>query len=454
MIRDYSETATFWRYIYALNLSRELVRWPTNASPSSSINLVSLCDVSAWVRGGEPTLLHSPDHQPIIRLTLDCRGIKQVERLATRPSYEPGRSDNMSFIVKEESELTRITARFKYGVLRLRDTGYEHPRSNSQLKLHIWDISNPPDLQDCHFHGPTDKGERFWTIDLQTATGLTFFFLRKKVYGIHAHTARKPYANSTFDRLSKTHQPKVTWVYLPIPRGEEIVALGRRLKPEPIRGTFSSQIGCFLFRTKLAGDVAVGPCHSGEYRDHILSSSAPRLLIYNSHPLTAQATLFGAYPGDQEINSEFSPPWPSGSISEVPGTAFSSAPLRDVTRIQVFFDEQNRICRAILLDYQNGAQRAVGNCRLGVDPVKTYPSPRRVCFYHPSGLSMNGHLHPVFSREVESGSSSSHSHDEDGWVCAAMEGNLECWSMDLESLIRIDPMRSIDSGGGLDLESP
>ncbi|KAI1481521.1 hypothetical protein F4774DRAFT_407827 [Daldinia eschscholtzii] len=53
---------------------------------------------------------------------------------------------------------------------------------------------------------------------------------------------------------------------------------------------------------------------------------------------------------------------------------FPSATLRNANCIQVFNGE-HWYCRGILLDYTNGAQRALGQCRIGVDSVQSYAMP-------------------------------------------------------------------------------
>lgn len=147
---------------------------------------------------------------------------------------------------------------------------------------------------------------------------------------------------------------------------------------------------------KLAGDVSLGPNYSRDYQDVNLSQANPELLMYNT--LSAgPATLFGAYPrhgGGQESNDNnrdnnrnsspaipgpFPPP-ESQSILVGHQALFFSAPLDNVTRLQVLGDPRSGHCHAVLLDYANGSRRALGNCRLGVDPViGTYLQPARIC---------------------------------------------------------------------------
>ena len=100
MVYELSEKATFWRYVAIVSLGREL-----EAAPPASRTL-PLRSVSAWTRGAEPSQSsqQSPDHPPILRLTIDRRGLAQIERLSERPPYRRGRSDSMAYVVLTEGE--------------------------------------------------------------------------------------------------------------------------------------------------------------------------------------------------------------------------------------------------------------------------------------------------------------------------------------------------------------
>lgn len=102
-------------------------------------------------------------------------------------------------------------------------------------------MPNPPCLDDCAFSGRTADATRFRTIELSGARGLTFFYSFHKLYAIHAHTPTMPYAKKTFERIPKAD---ACWVYLPIPDGEEIIAIGVQLRRRFAR--LSTQKPCIL----------------------------------------------------------------------------------------------------------------------------------------------------------------------------------------------------------------
>ncbi|KAH8900409.1 hypothetical protein GQ53DRAFT_128073 [Thozetella sp. PMI_491] len=424
MVRDYSESGTFWRYISVVNLGRELLATIASRAPSP-VSSIPLCDIKAWTRGGEPELLQSPERPPVMRLTFDSRGIRQVERLPSRPSYRHWRSENMAFAVHEESDLEGIIGQFKDGVLRL-----ELPESIRGL--HIWDMPSPPRISDCEFCGHLAQSMRFRTVDLRDATGLTFFFALNKVYAVHAHTPATPHATSTFERLAKRRQADVTWVYLPVPKGEEIMAIGVRSRQ--LEGRSTTQKPCILVRMKLAGDVALGPCYREDYRDTVLSQANPRLFIYNTVDL-GPATFFGTYSPEPSNDSSFPPfqrpPLEPGPLSRA---NLGVAPLKDVIRIRIFYRKDTGFCRGIWFDYKNGARRAVGSCWLGVHPSKTFLNPTRIC-YCPATYHRMRPTVVCQAVRVESGSDSIHRH-QDPWVCSALHGSLEFWFSEIETAMR------------------
>jgi hypothetical protein len=95
MIREYSDSATFWRYIHVLSLARELSCLQPDVVPR--IAWIPLCNILSWTRGDYAAMLSS-NCPPLVRLTLDYRGIRKIERLS-KSSYEPKRSDREAFVI-------------------------------------------------------------------------------------------------------------------------------------------------------------------------------------------------------------------------------------------------------------------------------------------------------------------------------------------------------------------
>ncbi|KAF5000543.1 hypothetical protein FGRMN_1710 [Fusarium graminum] len=384
MIQAYSESATFWRYILALSLAGELSNLQSDVV--SPITSMPLCNVLAWTRGDSNASL-SMECPAFVRMTLDCRGIRKIERLPERPTYQPGRSDKDAFVIAHQKDLKDVATIPKFNVLRLQ-------LPEPMRGLQIWDTPNPPHLEACEFYGRVSQSMQFKTIDLRSVTGLTFFF--------------------SFS--------------------EEIIAIVMRLKDQG--GGPTTQKPFFLIRTKLAGDVSVGPCHLGKHRDVVLSQSSPKMLIYSAADV-GPATVFGTYPKEEHQDEVFAPfrhPWSSNPpIHE--HVNLSSAPLENVTRVQVLEDDDSGFCKAILLDYANGARRALGNCRFGIDRAKTYLRPSYICYRaagHASGIRRD-----IPAVRVEAGCDANHDHEENGWVCSMMEGTMEFWFSKEQSVVRV-----------------
>ncbi len=109
VIQKYSE-----RYILALDLVYRL-----SAAISNELVSVPLCNISGWQRGDRP-IVAAVSASHIIRLTIDSRGIRKIERLPKYPTYSGSRCDHVAFIIQEESYLSDVVAWFKVFIFSLR----------------------------------------------------------------------------------------------------------------------------------------------------------------------------------------------------------------------------------------------------------------------------------------------------------------------------------------------
>lgn len=115
---------------------------------------------------------------------------------------------------------------------------------------------------------------------------------------------------------------------------------------------------------------------------------------------------------------------------------FSAAPLAGVRRIQIFVRDSPPPprCQGILLAYEDGAERALGECRVGMGPSTAYQNPARVCFrlaWEPRARHRHARGGPFGWYEVEAGGDARHTHaggrERGGWACFAMVGILGFW---------------------------
>jgi hypothetical protein len=102
---------------------------------------------------------------------------------------------------------------------------------------------------------------------------------------------------------------------------------------------------------------------------------------------------------------------------EPTGVWYTSAPLENVIRIDTLHDPDTGFCRGMLLEYANGAQRAVGDCRVGVDPVTTYTRPVRLCISR--GKRTLPRVEGVYASEWDDG------REKKGWVMRVKCSGLE-----------------------------
>lgn len=101
IIRDHSsEHGLFWRYSSARSLADEL-----SQTVPTTVESLPLCELLSWERGGLPVLTTASDCLPVVRLTIDSRGIKRAESLPKGTAEDHYRSDKMLFVVQDRSQL-------------------------------------------------------------------------------------------------------------------------------------------------------------------------------------------------------------------------------------------------------------------------------------------------------------------------------------------------------------
>lgn len=145
---------------------------------------------------------------------------------------------------------------------------------------------------------------------------------------------------------------------------------------------------------------------------------------------------------------------------------FSSAPLAEVASVEIFYQKEkpeNKNCLGILFVYHNGSQRALGQCRIGVDSSTIHKDPMGICIANPlmgsetptpsMGTSFRG-----VRVEVVHGQHQDHVSDLNvdwvpdpdadwkwapdpsvvcrGWECLPMKGVLEFWYTNFQSKVQ------------------
>lgn len=327
--------------------------------------------------------------------------------------------------------------------------------------LHFWDTSSPPDLEKClpwptHLTSPM----RFRTIEPRKITAITLIFHHVEIYAIHAHTPLSPCTKPSISQLSPELQRSAVWIYIPNPQGTLFFGVWKA----PLGSAVGLLVSLFFnsfrpsrldrsnlterqFQLKLAGDVIVhrAPIWGGATFEFRMKAS-PVSLIHDVAEDLLPISVIGAYseptydlPMDPEFRSFTKDP-PIGN------SCFSVASLDNVHRVSVFYHEQMGFCVGMLLEYENGGQRSLGQCRIGVDPVTSYRKPARICLLRRRYPEGGAQLRPRATNvRISERDECEHKRDEGGqdWTCFPMRGALEFWFSSEETQLTVNVDRHL-----------
>lgn len=97
---------------------------------------------------------------------------------------------------------------------------------------------------------------RFFTINVQEITGITFVFRHGHVLAIHPHTKRSPSAKQTSGRIPEKLAGGLFYVYHPVPKEDKIVAFG--MFAEKVAGGYTIRgHPCFLVRSLMFSKTVI-----------------------------------------------------------------------------------------------------------------------------------------------------------------------------------------------------
>ncbi|KAF5647564.1 uncharacterized protein FTJAE_1620 [Fusarium tjaetaba] len=360
MIKSFAPHHSLWKFSSIQNVAESM------SSSGTDIESYPLASIKSWQRG-QPVVCDKDDLKNfVLRLTVDRDGLKQIEKLESWPEYSQVRSNAFAYLFVVPFRATKAHVDFKLGRAFLKkEIGFGYGE--------FWDTPNPPEKGLSMFATPLLRfsSTRFRTVDLCNITGLTFFYFRGYIMGVHAHTADSPAATSTFNEISAIDPKYLMWAYVPISRKDSLMRIGVRdtltiyVPPTFLKPTV-------LISTKLAGEFALGPDY-GYAEEVFLSEKEPTVFVYNV-PHKRGYGMYGAV-SDQE-GDEPSAPFPRLFPSEegppYRGRIHFEAPAKGIVHVDVYYNEANGYCKGLLLEYANGAQRALGQCRVGVDRFKAH----------------------------------------------------------------------------------
>lgn len=108
MVRDLSCDATFWRYISVLGLAEQV-----SATQAEDLVEAPINQISFWERGTRHLQMAHKASPQILRLSIDSRGIRRVERLREYTDPAGMASGCFAFIIEDEKDLRGVIAQFK-----------------------------------------------------------------------------------------------------------------------------------------------------------------------------------------------------------------------------------------------------------------------------------------------------------------------------------------------------
>ncbi|EPE05602.1 hypothetical protein F503_02341 [Ophiostoma piceae UAMH 11346] len=251
---------------------------------------------------------------------------------------------------------------------------------------------------------------QLYAVDVNRCFGLTFFYLTGKIYGLHVHRTAHDTAMETYERLVTRVKENMVWAFLPVSPNDRVIAIWA------CQGEHGVTI---MARMELAGDVAIGRACGRSSKTICLSRGNQMTFVYGEPFESEPVKIVGACSGktqpiddaDRLLQPAF--PMQTTIATRFPDTYVSSAPLRDVRSVRVFYAKDT--CRGMLLWYKNGGVRALGECRLFVDESWAVAHPAAVC-YRPLQYRAYKHVHHD-GVIVYVARTARHSHEEDGWKC-------------------------------------
>lgn len=173
----------------------------------------------------------------------------------------------------------------------------------------------------------------------------------------------------------------------------------------------------------LAGDIIIGRHRPDGGTSFLLSQGPPATLVYGvqyGRPISFLSPYYDGNHSKEAAITSYSPPVEDDC--SYPHWHSSYADLENIRRVQLFRDKDGHYCRGLLFDYENGAQRVLGQCRLFADQHQTFARPMSFCFKRTEDVESGAERTRTI---VQLGDELVHSHDgDDGWICMPMVGTL------------------------------
>ncbi|SCV33117.1 uncharacterized protein FFB14_04343 [Fusarium fujikuroi] len=398
-IRSMSPDSQVWAYLAIKDRAEGI------SSAAGRDDLSCMLDkVESWTRDeGAPVMSDSFAGDWSFRVSIDRRGIRNIERIFGISSYAGWRSESLAFALIPPDQAMRSCVDFRLGAARLDLWGGRSV---------LWDTPSPPlggKVSWFTASGPSQLSNvRLRMLDLRSTRGLTFFYAGSSLRAIHSHTPRFPTALTTYARLPEHDRKHVVWAHVPISPNDRVIGLG--IRTSGTKGGFASP--SVLIRTELAGDIVIGPQPKPVHHD------LPLVLI-------------------KDYSCDIIPEFFAYSLPDING---------EYMLLAVAGESCEPNAEGIIFGYEHGAQGAAGQCRIGIDNVTTYINPTGICYSdmmrahccdgdddcsneeHEPSEEMECTAHQGSSKvECYSGADGHHHNDSDEHVvCVPIEGYLDC----------------------------
>lgn len=306
----------------------------------------------------------------------------------------------------------------------------------------------PKDLKDPNYpsmYGGYLGTHFYYATNMDKIRGITFFFTFGRLCGIHVHNDQDP-SSSALAMYASLFPPEqgpgrtVAWIYLPLPKDDRAVGLGLRTGQPGSRCSI-------LVQTERGGSFAIGSEQGGQTYDSCLAASGPITMFHGKMGQPWDEPVFGAYcknapmfQGNDENDflESFASASSSPRTSPTPNNPsfpsyFSWAPLDGVRSAQVFQVPDSGRCRGIIFRYRNGGARAVGECRVGVDPVRLTTEP--MTLYFRTEVFLRDYTVNLKRSEIKFGQTGV---PMDGWEQTPMRGRINFWFTPLSSEFTVE----------------
>jgi hypothetical protein len=293
----------------------------------------------------------------------------------------------------------------------------------------LWNTPAPPNLDVCRaYTNHVNWCPFFYAVDMNQVRGITFLFSPGTLVAIHVHRSEDSCATEVYNTRNPPNRHNHVWIYVPISEKDHPLLLG-------LQNNQSSKFQSILIRTKLVGDIVVGIERFESPLQRYVFVTAPVTMVYGTPKNGYPVRFFGAYnkelPDPDPAHSEPFPryshygDYPLGSRAH-----YSCAPLGSVSSVRVFYDPSTGCCRGILFHYYNGGTRAVGQCRVNVDPTKDVSRPTRLRFLLEEDHSPTRTprlVRTVRVRFVQDPVDGNAEGNIEGWETRPMEGSVAFW---------------------------